>query len=372
MGVSRIDYSGLLAALQGGQVTKRPVILPDFFLDHFVMVEDFETFIKNLKELAAQGGGNLLGSHQFVRRGGNSVNTASALHSLGLDPCLIVTTDLYGQSLLRALVPPSLDLKHVHTDGALSSTVSIEANYGTRRVNLMISDSGSAAAFEFSDLTDLDLLEIRDAGLVALLNLNHNRSGVGLAKELFAFTRSQKQAVNFLDIGDPSSRPDFVEPLAKDVLSHGLVDILGVNENEACWFAWALSGRNERWRKAVSDEEQWLCAAEFISAELSLQVELHTPYYAASVRSGSVIAVPTFSYPSKVMCGAGDAWNAGCIFGSLLGLGTKDRLILSNIVAALYISSDDATHPEIKAIIDALAQNPALDARGEKLLKLKC
>ena len=47
-----------------------------------------------LRRLADQGGGNLLGNNQLIRRGGNSVNTASALFAMGIDPCLIVTTEI--------------------------------------------------------------------------------------------------------------------------------------------------------------------------------------------------------------------------------------------------------------------------------------
>ncbi len=70
-----------------------------------------------------------MGSEQFIRRGGNCVNTASALFALGLDSKMIVTTDEYGASLLKALAPHGLDLNHIHTDGQLSSTVSIETEF---------------------------------------------------------------------------------------------------------------------------------------------------------------------------------------------------------------------------------------------------
>ena len=116
-----------------------------------------------MKEVAKQGGGNIVGSTQFIRHGGNAVNTAAALHTLGLDPQVIVTTDEYGASILKSLVNPGLDLSLVHTDGRMSSTVSIEAEYQGRRVNLMLSDSGSLAEFKFSDLTENDLVAIRDS-----------------------------------------------------------------------------------------------------------------------------------------------------------------------------------------------------------------
>ncbi|MHA1483726.1 MAG: hypothetical protein ACTSPR_00230, partial [Candidatus Thorarchaeota archaeon] len=234
-----LDFDRLVEKLQNLPEMPRVVVMPDFFLDHFVLVDEFEGFLTGLGRLAEQGGGNLMNTTQLIRRGGNSVNTASALLSLGADPCLIVTTDEHGASMLRGLINPKLDLSHVHTDGRLSSTVSIETKYRGRNVNLMVSDSGSAAGFQFSMLNenDLDVDAIRNCGLVALLCLNHNRHGASLAEDLFRMVRDETRATTFLDIGDPSDNMSILQPLVSRVLSEGLVDILGMNENEACWLA---------------------------------------------------------------------------------------------------------------------------------------
>ncbi|MHA1577403.1 MAG: hypothetical protein ACTSU3_08585, partial [Candidatus Thorarchaeota archaeon] len=108
---------------------------------------------------------------------------------MGIDPCLIVTTDKQGEILLRSLAPMGMNLEHVHVDGKLSSTVSLEMDYNGRRVNLMISDSGSASSFSFNDLSEDDLTSIRESSLVALVNLNHNLNAVELAQDLFRFVR---------------------------------------------------------------------------------------------------------------------------------------------------------------------------------------
>ncbi|MHA2068189.1 MAG: PfkB family carbohydrate kinase, partial [Candidatus Thorarchaeota archaeon] len=242
-----LDYDRLIKALENPIDVGRPVILPDFYVDHFVIAGHFDEFIDGLKKLAEQGGGNLLGNKQFFRRGGNSVNTASALLTLGIDPVLIVTTDEYGLSILPTLVSPDLDLSHVHTDGRLSSTVSIELEYHGRHVNLMVSDSGSAAEFSYSDLAENDLAAIRESNLVALLNLNHNPDAPQLAQDLFEMVGESSNALRFMDVGDPSGHLEIVEPLARKVLAEGLVDIVSLNENEARWFAWAISGKDSRW-----------------------------------------------------------------------------------------------------------------------------
>ncbi|UCH03446.1 MAG: hypothetical protein JSW05_07550, partial [Candidatus Thorarchaeota archaeon] len=104
-----MDYSRLIEALERPIELGRPVIMPDFYVDHFVIAGSLEEFVASLQVLAEQGGGNLLGNTQFIRRGGNAVNTASALLSLGMDPVVIVTTDEYGSMILPTLVSPDLD-----------------------------------------------------------------------------------------------------------------------------------------------------------------------------------------------------------------------------------------------------------------------
>jgi sugar/nucleoside kinase (ribokinase family) len=363
-----LDYARLINALENPVDVGRPVILPDFYVDHFVIAGRFDEFIDGLTRLANQGGGNLLGNRQFLRRGGNSVNTASALQTLGLNPVLIVTTDVHGSRILPTLVSPDLDLSHVHTDGRLSSTVSIELEHEGRHVNLMISDSGSAAEFSFSDLTEADLTAIRESNLVALLNLNHNPDAAQLAQNLFEMVGASSKAIRFMDVGDPSGRLEIVEPLVRNVLAEGLVDIVSLNENEARWFAWAISGKDSRWEQLSSDPEDWLSAAQLVSTETGTKIDLHTPHFAASIYEDSTTLVPAFDAVNRVACGAGDAWNAGSIYGMLQKLSESDRLALSNAVASLYVASVEASHPSPEEIISYLRSNPSFESLGERLV----
>ena len=366
-----MDYTRLISILKNPKDVGYPVVLPDFFVDHFVLTQSLDKLIDDLKVLAAQGGGNLLGTEQFIRRGGNAVNTASALHTLGLIPKLIVTTDDHGASLLKALVHPELDLSHVHVDGRLSSTVSIETEYQERKINLMVSDSGSAKEFSFSDLTDDDIKAIHGCGLVALVNLNHNLKGSELAHDLFQMVKETSSAVTFMDIGDPSGNPELVGKLIKRVISKGLVDVFGLNENEVRWVAQELSDGSNRWQDNQADSKDWLKAAEFVSNETGIQIDLHTPHFTATISEDGTTSVPAFDVESRVVCGAGDAWNAGDIYGTLYNLLPEDRLILANAVASLYVSSSSANHPTPTEIVRFLESQPLLSADGTKLLKLE-
>ena len=369
--MSELDYTRLISTLNNPPKVKYPVVLPDFFVDHFIVFEKLDRLLDGLKRLAEQGGGNLLENKQFIRRGGNAVNTASALLSLGLNPRLIVTTDEYGASLLKALVDSEMDLSHIHTDGRLSSTVSIETEHSGRKVNLMVSDSGSASEFAFSDLTENDIDVIEGSGIVALVNLNHNKKSAELAQDLFQMTKESSTAKTFINMGDPSGNPEIVPQLVERVFKTGLVDIVGLNENEVGWIAQSLTGDQERWKNMPTKPELWLEGAQLIAKETGVRIDLHTPHYAATIEGDAMTAIPAFAVESRVVCGAGDAWNAGDIYGSLLELPPLDRLTLANATASLYVSSLSATHPQLPDIVKYLESAPLLSGDGTKLLKVQ-
>jgi len=366
--VGRMTYDPLIKFLQSEHVPHSVVILPDFFVDHFVVTDDFDSFFNSMKQIALQGGGNLLGTRHIIRRGGNSVNTASALLNLGMNPIPIITTDSQGFKLLESLVDSSLNLNHIHIDGRLAATVSIELVYDGRPVNLMVSDSGSVANFSFSELTKADIAVLKDAELVSLLCLNHNKHGADLARDLFSLIKSEGNGLTFMDTGDPSGNPELISSLVHEVLSEGLVDILSVNENEIGWFASALADDVPQWKSGKLNPTEWLKAAEFVASKFPVQVELHTPYFSASLVDDSIITYPAFEVKPNITCGAGDAWNAGRIFGLLNGFERHDCLVLANALAALYITSEDVTHPTKEQISSFLHSSPQISISGKNLL----
>jgi hypothetical protein len=235
----------------------------------------------------------------------------------------------------------------------------------------MVSDSGSAADFSYSDLSDADLRCIRDSSLVALLCLNHNRAAADLASDLFEMVRQESSALTFMDMGDPSGNPGIVKPLVNNVIREGLVDIVSMNENEARWFLVALEDSTSDWSQLSGKPELWLRAAERVSAETGVRVDLHTPHFSASVKGSHSVAVPTFSEASRVVCGAGDSWNAGDILGTLMNVEVEDRLVLANAVAAKYVSSPDARHPTREEVMTYLRSSPSISYQGKRLLGIQ-
>lgn len=101
------------------------VVMPDFFLDHFVKFEDdFETVMEKMKAVVERGGGNILDNKQLVLRGGNASNLASALATLGVQVTLAGETDPLGEILLKHFLEPlGVDLSLVSTSGHMSSNV---------------------------------------------------------------------------------------------------------------------------------------------------------------------------------------------------------------------------------------------------------
>ena len=59
-------------------------------------------------------------------------------------------------------------------------------------------------------------------------------------------------------------------------------------ENEATWIAWSISGRNESWRKDNQKPNDWLSAAKYVSAEIGVQIDFHTPLFSATLVDGEI------------------------------------------------------------------------------------
>jgi len=136
------------------------------------------------------------------------------------------------------------------------------------------------------------------------------------------------------------------------VLSKKLVDVFGVNENEAFSYASQLSPRVKRLQKKLEHHELAKECARVLAKHLSARVDLHTSLFAGSFAKDNEVVVPAFNVSVLRSTGAGDAWNAGNIFGDALTLPDSCRLTLANAVAAYYVSSPAAEHPTLPKLIE--------------------
>jgi len=320
------------------------VLLPDFFVDHFLTMDKFERTFTRIQDIYMQGGGNVPGILQRIHQGGNAANTALALARLGIKSHLICKTDDLGLHLLQFFLGKSdVDLSGVKTDGKLAITTAME--FGKRHINVMIGDTGSVSDFTFEILDENDLQTVSNSDIVCVVNWTLNKRGTGLAKDVFRFAKKHT-IKTFFDTGDPGHRKNEIPELTKNVLTDKSLDILGINENELLQYGDLTKAKND---------EDIINAAVSLKKKLHARIDLHTANFACTVNKNCTV-IPSLRL-SKIYraTGAGDAWNAGNLFAELLNFNDDERLLFANLVAGCYISSPDPIHPSLEKIISFIS-----------------
>jgi sugar/nucleoside kinase (ribokinase family) len=334
-------------------------VMPDFFLDRLVVYKGgVEDLSKTLTEVAGRKGGGVHGIRQLELRGGNASNTASALAALGVKVHPIIHTSALGFHLLKFYLEPlGVDLSRVKAQGELAITTALEVDYGSERANIMMSDLGSLPDFGPEDLTAHDRELLQKVDYVCVFNwASTRRWGTELAEKVFGFAKSEGRGKTYYDTSDPLPNKEAIPKLVKHVLSGSLIDILSVNENEAFCYASQLDGKIVHTRKLLRPDDSAKECARTLAKNLSARIDIHTTTMAGSFQGESEIIVPTFRVPVLRVTGAGDAWNAGNIFGDALNLSTQGRLALANAIAAYYISNPAGEHPTLSKLVDFIHQ----------------
>lgn len=326
------------------------VVMPDFFLDRLVTYEgNVEQLSKVLAEVARRKGGSIHGIKQTELRGGNAANTAAALAALGAKVHPIINTSPLGLHLLKFYFQPfEVNLSHVKTSGTMALTTALELTHRGEKVNVMMSNLGSLPEFGLNNLTSEDFQLLREADYICVFNWSGTRHwGTELAEEVFHHVKEKGKGKTYYDTSDPGPKKEDVPKLMKKILLQDVIDIFSVNENEAFWYASQLSKETRRLQKNLEPNELAKECAKILAENLSARIDLHTTTFAGSFTSKTEIIVPAFKVPVLRVTGAGDAWNAGNIFGDALGLPDSCRLTLANLAAAYYISSPIAEHPTL-------------------------
>ncbi len=321
------------------------VLLPDFFIDHFLTLNEFNFTFTQIKNIYDQGGGNLPDISQRIHQGGNAANTALALAKLGVKSHLICRTDKFGLHLLKFFLGRAgVDLKGVKTDGQLAITTALE--FGKKHTNVMIGEVGSTSDFSFNILDENDLNIISNSDLLCILTWNLNKKGTVLAKDAFKYAKKQK-VKTFFDTGDPSPKENEIPDLIENVLSDSNLDILGLNENELCCYT----------NVKIDTREDIINAAILLKNKIKARIDLHTESFSCTLHNKQTI-IPTLNLANIYRStGAGDTWNAGDIFAELLGFTDEERLLFANFVAGYYISSPDPIHPTLRDIIKFISNS---------------
>jgi sugar/nucleoside kinase (ribokinase family) len=329
------------------------VVMPDFFIDRILCLNwNAETLSEKLENVAQRKGGSIDGLKQAELRGGNAINTASALIGLGASVTPIVCTDKTGTQLIRLyLKSDNVDLSHVKTFDKPSLTTAMELKAVKGKVNIMLRDVGALASFGPDDLDSEDFKAIENADYTCVFNwAGTRRFGTQLAQTVFSHAKTKGKGKTYCDTADPTPNKAKIPELVKLVLKSRNMDILSVNENEAVCYASQLENRIEKLGKSLSLEELAIESAKILASHFPPRVDLHTTNFSATFSKKSETVVPAFNVPVLRATGAGDAWNAGNIIGDAYKLSDSCRLALANAVAAYYISSSRGTHPSRKQL----------------------
>jgi len=339
--------------LKSQQGEAEVVVMPDFFIDRFVSINTSpNNFFGIIMDIVERKGGSIDGINQKEFRGGNAINTAAALTGLGVKVIPIVCTDKLGLQLIKFYVKsPKISLAHIKIVKEPSITTALEFETFNGKANVMLRDVGSLADFGPQNLDANDLEAIRRADCTCVFNWAGTRKfGTELAETVFRHVKTQGKGKTYFDPADPNPNREGARKLLEKVLQSDLVDVLSLNENEAVFFASLMKGRTEKPEKGLGFEELAMESAKFLASRLKARIDLHTTEYSATFNGKNETVVPAFHVPVLRVTGAGDAWTAGNILGTVYGLSDAVRLTLANSVAAYYISNPEGKHPTRKEL----------------------
>ncbi len=330
------------------------VVMPDFFYDRLITLDcDTPRFSALIADVAGRKGGSIDGISQMDIRGGNAVNTASALAALGVNVTPVVCTSKLGLQLMKFhLQKHRIDFSHVKIAEKTSLTTALELKTENGKANVMLRDVGSLEHFGPSNLNEHDYKLIEGADYVCLFNwAGTKRFGTELAETVFRRVKTGVKGKTYYATADPTPNKDRVAALMRSVLESSCVDVLSLNENEAVFYGSLLSDDVRGNREGKRLEELAVEATRVLAKRLPARIDLHTTTFSATFTKKTEVFVPTFKVNALRATGAGDAWDAGNILGDGNGLSDECRLALANAVAAFYLSDMDGEHPTLQNLV---------------------
>jgi len=338
--------------LKGESKEINVVVMPDFFLDRLISINwNLKDFTKKLKAVTEKKGGSIDNIKQSELRGGNAINTASALAALGAEVAPIVATDELGVQLTKFYFRKhKANLTHLKIFNEPSITTALEFETQTGKTNIMLRDVGALADFGPQNLKAEDFDAIRRSDYVCVFNwAGTKRHGTALAETVFKHAKTRGKSKTYYDTADPTPNAGKISQLMR-ILRGKYVDILSLNENEAICYGLSLIEKRKKPQKNDGLEEQAKECARALAQHLSARIDLHTTRFAATFTRKNETIVPALKVLALRATGAGDAWNAGNIIGDANGLSDACRLALANAVAAYYISNPEGKHPTRKQL----------------------
>ncbi len=333
------------------------VVMPDFFLDRLINLEwNPAEFSELVAEVAKRKGGSIDGIQQTDLRGGNAINVASALASLGVNVTPIVCTSEFGlQQMRHYFQNTSIDTSYAKTYGKASITTALEFIEKNKRTNVMLRDLGALADFGPVNLEESDFMLIDDTDYLCIFNWAGTlKFGTDLAQAVFGRAKQNGKGKTYYDTADPTPNSKAIPDLIGKILKTDKVDILSLNENEAVTYASYLDVGIMEKRNGLSYSELAMESARVLARLLPARIDLHTTEFSATLKGKNEVEVPTFKVKTLRATGAGDAWCAGNILGDHNDLSDECRLMLANAVAACYLSDPNGQHPTKQKIMSFL------------------
>jgi len=345
----------MLGFLKEKQEKRDVIVMPDFFHDRLINLDyGAARFSSIIADVTKRKGGSIDGIAQTDMRGGNAVNTASALAALGAKVTPIVCTNKLGlQQIKFYLKRYRVDLSHVKITERASITTALELKTENGKANVMLRDLGALADFGPLDLTDRDYELIENADYVCLFNwAGTKKYGTTLAETVFRRAKAKGKGNTYYDTADPTPNRDKIPELMEKVLKTPQVDVLSLNENEAICYAALLNKAISEKQKKLRFDELAMEAARVLAKHLPARIDLHTTAFSATVTKKNEVVVPAFKVKALRATGAGDAWNAGNILGDGNALSDECRLVLANAVSACYLSDPQGMHPTRRKLVE--------------------
>jgi sugar/nucleoside kinase (ribokinase family) len=331
------------------------VVMPDFFHDRLINLDcDAARFSSMIVDVAKRKGGSIDGIAQTDMRGGNAVNTASALAALDAKVTPIVCTNKLGfQQIKFHLEKYRVDLSHIKIAEKASITTALELKTENGKANVMIRDLGALADFGPLDLADSDYELIENADYVCLFNwAGTKKYGTALAETVFRRAKAKGKGKTYYDTADPTPNRGKIPELMEKVMKTRQVDVLSLNENEAICYAALLNDEISEQRGKRRFDELSMDAARVLAKHLPARIDLHTTAFSATFTDKKEVVVPAFKIKALRATGAGDAWNAGNILGDGSALSEECRLALANAVSACYLSNPEGMHPTRRKLVE--------------------
>src|SRR5688572_973445 len=117
------------------------VVLPDFFIDRIIQLKSKEHFFESILQKTKYGGGSIREFNAIEKKGGNAVNVAYALATLGVKVVLFTIADKVGSAFLSNTFSKFGDIIQLRiTNGSNGLTTALEfhSDNGCASENIML------------------------------------------------------------------------------------------------------------------------------------------------------------------------------------------------------------------------------------------